>query len=86
MHHSIICSYKGFFLSTGSNSVLQRAFIEDVGREGTEGGVHAVLDLQTDWPDPQNYQTLKQRLREAGFCCFLTHHHGPQLTVITHQD
>lgn len=74
------------FHLTSSDSILQRAFIEDVGREGAQGGVHTVLDLQTDWPDPQNHQTLKQRLRQAGFCCLLTHHDGPQLTVITHQD
>ncbi len=74
------------FHFTGSDSVLQRALIEDVGGEGAEGRVHAVLDLQTDWPDPQNYQTLKQRLGQTSFSCLLTHHHRTQLAVITHQN
>lgn len=45
---------------TGSDSVLQGPLIEDVGGEGAEGRVHTVLDLQTDWPDTQNYQALKK--------------------------
>lgn len=71
---------------TGSDSVLQRALIEDVGGKSTEGRVHAVLDLQTDWSDPQNYQTLKQRLGQTCFSCLLTHHHRAQLAVITNQN
>lgn len=45
---------------TSSDSILQGPLIEDVGGEGAEGWVHTVLDLQTDWPDTQNYQALKQ--------------------------
>lgn len=71
---------------TSSYSILQRALIEDVGGEGTEGRVHAVLDLQTDWPDSQNHQALKQRLRKPCFSCLLAHDHRAQLTVITHQN
>ena len=48
--------------------------------------MHTVLDLQTDWPDPQNYQTLKQGLGQTCFGCLLTHHHRAQLAVITHQN
>lgn len=71
---------------TGSDSILQGPLIEDVRGEGAEGRVHTVLDLQTDWPDTQNYQALKKRLGQACFSCLLTHHHRPQLTVISHQD
>lgn len=74
------------FHLTGSDSVLQRTLIKDVGGEGTEGRVHAVLDLQTDWSDPQNYKTLKQRLGQTCFSCLLTHHHRSQLAVITHKN
>lgn len=48
--------------------------------------MHTVLDLQTDWPDSQNYQTLKQGLGQTCFGCLLTHHHRAQLAVITHQN
>lgn len=71
---------------TSSDSVLQRALVEDVGGEGAEGRVHAVLDLQTDWPDSQNHQALKQRLRKSCFGRLLAHDHRAQLTVVTHQD
>ncbi len=74
------------FHLTSSDSILQRALIEDVGGEGAERWVHAVLDLQTDWPDPQNYQTFKQRLGQTCFSCLLTHHHRAQLAVITYQN
>ena len=74
------------FHLTRSDSVLQRALVEDVGWKGAEGRVHAVLDLQADWPDPQNHQTLKQRLGQTGFSRLLTHHHRAQLAVITHQN
>lgn len=71
---------------TSSDSVLQGALIEDIGGEGAEGGVHAVLDLQTDWPDSQNHQALKQRLRKSCLSCLLAHDHRAQLTMVTHQD
>lgn len=71
---------------TSSNSILQGAFVEDVGREGGEGGVHAVLHLQPDWADPQHHQALKQRLGQACSRCLLAHHHWPQLAVVTNQD
>lgn len=71
---------------TSSDTVLQRALVEDVGGEGAEGGVHAVLDLQTDWPDSQNHQALKKRLRKSCFGRLLAHDHRAQLTVVTHQD
>lgn len=47
---------------TCSDAVLQRALVEDVGREGAECGVHAVLHLQADGPDAQHHQALKERL------------------------
>lgn len=71
---------------TSGDSVLQRALVEDVGGEGAEGGVHAVLDLQTDWPDSQNHKALKQRLRKSRLSRLLAHDHRAQLTVVTHQD
>lgn len=40
---------------TCSYAILQGAFIEDVGGEGTESWVHAILDLQADRPDPQHH-------------------------------
>lgn len=48
--------------------------------------MHAVLDLQADWPDAQNYQTLKQRLGQTCFGGLLTHHHRAELAVITYQN
>lgn len=71
---------------TSSNSILQGALIEDVGGEGAEGRVHAVLDLKTDGPDAQNHKALKERLGQACLCCLLTHHHRAQLAVIPHQN
>lgn len=73
-------------LLTRSDSILQRAFIENVGGEGTEGWVHTVLNLQTDWTNPQNNQTLKQRLGQTCFSSLFTHYHRAQLAVITHQN
>lgn len=71
---------------TCSDAILQGAFIEDVGGEGTERWVHTVLDLQADRSDPQHHQAFKQGLGEAGFGCLLTHHNRTQLAVISHQD
>ena len=48
--------------------------------------MHAVLHLQADGPDAQNHQPLKQRLGQARLGRLLTHHHRPQLTVVSHQD
>lgn len=71
---------------TCSDAVLQGAFIEDVGGEGTESWVHTILDLQADRPDPQHHQALKQGLGETCFGCLLTHHNRTQLTVISNQN
>lgn len=48
------------FCLTSSDSILQGPLIEDVGGEGAEGWVHTVLNLQTDGPDTQHDQALKQ--------------------------
>lgn len=48
--------------------------------------MHAVLDLQADGTDPQNHQSLKQGLRQAGFSSLLAHHHWSQLAVISNQN
>ncbi len=69
---------------TGGDPVLQRALIEDVWRERTEGWVHAVLHLQTDGSDAQHHQPLKQRLRQTCFSRLLAHDHRTQLTVVPH--
>ena len=71
---------------TSSDAVLQGSLIEDVGREATELGMHPVLDLQSDWSDPQHHQPLKQGLRQAGAGSFLTHHYRAQLAVVTNKD
>jgi len=71
---------------TGGDPVLQGALVEDVGGEGAEGRVHAVLHLQADGPDAQDHQALKQRLGEARLRRLLAHDHGAQLAVVPHQD
>ena len=48
--------------------------------------MHAVLHLQTDGPDAQNHQTLKQGLGQARFGRLLTHDHRAQLAVISNKD
>lgn len=65
---------------------MEGALVEDVGGEGTQGGVHAVLDLKADRANPQNHQTLEQRLGQTGFGCLLAHHHGTELAVVPHQN
>ena len=45
---------------TGSDAVLQRPLVEDVGWEVGESGVHAVLHLQTDGADTQHHKALKE--------------------------
>ena len=71
---------------TGSDTILQRSLVEDVGWEVGKGGVHAVLHLQTDGADTQHHQTLKQRLGQTGTCRLLAHHHRSQLAMVTHKD
>lgn len=71
---------------TCSDPVLERSLVEDVGGEGAEGGVHAVLHLQPDGPDAQHHQPLKQGLGQPSLGSLLAHHHRPQLAVVTHQD
>ena len=73
-------------LLTSSDSVLQGALVEDVGGERAERRVHAVLHLQTDGPDAQNHQTLKQGLGQACFGRLLTHDHRAQLAVVSHKN
>lgn len=80
------CEETRIFWLTCCNAILQGALVEDVGREGTESRVHAVLDLQADRPDSQHHQSLEQRLRQTRLCRFLTHHHRTQLAVVAHQN
>lgn len=47
--------------------------------------MHPVLDLKADRSDAQNHKSLKQRLRQAGLCSFLTHHDWTELTVIAYK-
>lgn len=73
-------------LLTGSDTVLERPLVEDVGGEGAERRVHAVLHLQADGPDPQHHQPLEERLRQPGLGGFFTHHDGAQLAVVTDKN
>lgn len=71
---------------TSSDSVLERAFIEDIGRESAERRVHTVLHLQANGSDAQHHQSFEERLGETCLSCLFTHDHWTKLAVITHQD
>ena len=71
---------------TCGNAILERALVEDVGREGAERRVHPVLDLEADGADAQHHQALKERLRQPSLGRLLAHHHRAQLAVVTHED
>lgn len=73
-------------LLTCSDTILERTLIEDVGWESTQSRVHAVLHLQADGANPQHHQPLKQGLRQACLCSFLTHHNGTKLAVVTYKN
>ena len=66
--------------------VLQRALIEEVGGELGEGGMHPVLNLQSERSNAKHNQPLEQGLAEAPRGCLLAHDHGPKLAVVAHQD
>ena len=44
------------------DSILQRSFVEHVGRKFRKARVHAVLDLKADGPIAKQDEALKQRL------------------------
>lgn len=75
-----------YFCQTCGNSILQGTLVKDVGGEGTESRVHAVLDLQADWPDSQNHQSFKQRLGQTCLGCLLTHHNRSELAVVANKN
>lgn len=47
---------------TISNTILQGAFVEEVRRELSQLGMHAVLDSESEGSDAKDDQALKQGL------------------------
>ena len=48
-----------------SDCVLECPVVEDRGGELREDGMHAVLNHETDGTNPEQNQSLKERLRQA---------------------
>lgn len=59
----------------GSDTVLQRALVEHVGREFRQARMHAVLHLQTDRPVPKHDKAFEEGLGQSGPRRFLVHDH-----------
>lgn len=48
--------------------------------------MHAVLDLESNRPVPEDDETLEEGLSEACTGCFLVHDDGSELLMITNED
>ncbi|RUS20190.1 hypothetical protein BC937DRAFT_86211 [Endogone sp. FLAS-F59071] len=68
------------------HTVLKSAFIEHIAGELGKARMHAILDLQADWPDSQDDQALEKRLAKTGAGSFLVHDDGPELLMIANKD
>lgn len=69
-----------------ADAVLQRALVEEVGRELRELRVHSVLHLETERTNSQHDKSLEKRLREASLGGLLAHDNRSELAVIADED
>jgi hypothetical protein len=63
----------------GGDSVLEGTFVEHVGGELGEAGVHAVLDLKANGTVAEEDEALKEGLGETGASGLLVHDGGTEL-------
>lgn len=66
--------------------VFQFAVVELVRRELSDGGVHAVLDVQHEVRHPALQKSLEQAAAVASLAGVLREHSGWKLLLISHQN
>ena len=61
------------------HTVLERPFVEHIGREFRKTWVHTVLNLETNWAVAEDDETLEERLCETCTGSFLIHNDRSEL-------
>lgn len=70
----------------GSDTILQCAFVEHIGRELRATRVHTILDLKSNWAVAKDNKALEKRLCEASAGGFLVHNDRSELLMVANQD